>query len=73
MRVLTRTHVLREILRLHEFADVMKIGANPSKRRVRSHHLGSFFSQVGDSQAMMISARRLQAETLEQGMVEIQP
>ena len=58
VRIAFEAHVLGEIFRFHQFADVVKIGADAAKRRVCANGFCCGFREVGHDQAVMISARR---------------
>ncbi len=69
--ILTQMHILGEILRFDEFPNVVEIGGDTANGGVRTDFFGGGFGEVGDSEAVMVGAGCLEAETLEQGVVEI--
>lgn len=62
--------VLGEILGLHQFADVMVIGADPHQKRVRADGIRRGPRQVTEDQAVMVRARRFESEAFQQGLRE---
>lgn len=69
--ILAQMHILGEILGFDEFPDVVEIGGDAANGGVRADFLGGGFGEVGDSEAVMVGAGCLEAETLEQGVVEV--
>ena len=61
VRVALEVHVLGEVFRLHQFADVVEIGANAAERGVRADRFGGGFGEVRHDQAVMIGARALRS------------
>ena len=64
-------HVLGEIFRLHQFANVVEIGTNTTKRRVGADFFGGCLSQIRHDQTVMIGARRFDSHSAEQRMIKI--
>src|SRR5215813_1007060 len=71
MRISLEAHVLREVLRFHEFADVVKVRADTAKGRVCTDSFGSGFRQIGYDKAMVICTRRFDGHPAQQRMIEI--
>ena len=71
VRIALEVHVLGEVFRLHQFADVVEIGANAAKRRVGADRFRGGFREVRDDQTVMIGARRLDRHAAQQRMIEI--
>ena len=71
VRVPVGTHVLREILRLHELADVVKIRARPAHAGVRADAFGRRLGQPGHGLAVLVGAGRIQREPHEQRMIQV--
>ncbi len=71
VRVALEVHVLGEIIRLHQFADVVEIGADAAKRGVRADRFGGGFREIRDDQAVVISAGRLDRHPAQQRMIEV--
>ena len=71
VRIALEVHVLGEIFRLHQLADVVKIGADAAKRRVRADAFGGGFGQIRDDEAVMIRAGRFDRHSAQQRMIEI--
>ncbi len=63
VRVAFEAHVLGEIFRLHQLADVMKVRANAAERCVCTDGFGRCFGKIGYHQTMMVGARRLDCHT----------
>ena len=71
VRVALEVHVLREVFRLHQLADVVEIRADAAKRGVRADRFRGRLGQVRDDQAVMISARRFDRHSAQQRMIQI--
>ena len=56
VRVAFEAHVLGEVFRLHQFADVVEIGADAAERCVCADRLRRSFGEIRHDQAVMISA-----------------
>ena len=71
VRVAFEAHVLGEVFRFHQLADVVKISADAAKRRVCADRFCRGFSKICHDQAMMIRARRFDGHAAQQWMVEV--
>ena len=71
VRIDAARHVLGEIFRLHEFADVVEIRANAADGGVRTDGFRAGFGEVGHGKAVMVGAGRFKRHALEQRMVEV--
>ena len=71
MRVALEVHVLGEIFRLNQFADIVKISANAAERGVRADAFGRGLGQVRYHQAVVIGARRFNGHASEQRVIQI--
>ena len=69
--VVARMHVFREIFGLHEFADIVEVGADPAEGGVRPDGLRSRFRQVRHGEAVVVGAGGLHAQALEKRMVQV--
>ena len=65
VRVALEAHVFGEVFRLHQFADIMKIGADTAERRVCAGRFGRGLGEIRDDKAMMIGARRFDGHAAE--------
>ena len=71
MRISLEAHILGEVFRLHQFADVMKIRADAAERRIRADGFRRGFGEVGHDKAVMIRARRFDCHSTQQRVIEI--
>jgi hypothetical protein len=71
VRVSVVPHVFREVIRLHQLADVVKIGAHPDHRGVRADRLRGSLREIRDHEAVVVGAGRLNGHPLEQRVIEI--
>ena len=71
VRVAFEIHVLGKVFWLHQLADVVKIGADAAKSRIRADRFRSRFGQVRHYQAVMICAGGFDCHAAEQRMIEI--
>ena len=71
VRISLEAHVLGEIFRLHQFADVMEIRADAAERRIGADRFRGGFGQVGHDKAVMIRARRFDCHATQERMIEI--
>ncbi len=71
VRVALEVHVFGEVFRLHQFPDVVEIGADPAKRRVRADGFRGGLGKIRHDQAVMVSARRLDRHATQQRMIKI--
>ena len=71
VRVAPESHVLGEVFRLHQLADVVEVRADATKRRIGADRFRGSFGEIRDDQAVVISARRLNRHAPQQRMVEI--
>src|SRR5438270_485512 len=58
LRDALEVHVLGEIFRLHQVADVVEIRANAAERGIRADRFRRGFSKIRDHEAVVISAGR---------------
>ncbi len=66
VRVALEVHVLGEVFRLHQFADIVKIGADAAERGIRADRFRGGLRQIRDHQTVMISARRFDRHPAQQ-------
>ena len=71
VRVALEVHVLGEILRLHQFPDIVEIGADAAERGVRADRFGGGFGEVGDDKAVMIGAGRFDRHPAQERVIQI--
>ncbi len=71
VRVALEVHVLGEVLRLHQFADIVEIGTDAAERGVRADRFRGRFREVRDHEAVVIGARRFDRHPAQQRMIEI--
>ncbi len=71
VRIPLKIHVLGEIIGLHQFADIVEIGANAAERCVGADRFGRGLGEIRHDQAMVISARRLDRHAAEKRVVQI--
>ncbi len=71
MRIALEVHVLGEVIRLHQFADIVEIGTNAAERGVRADRFRGRFREVRDHQAVVIGARRFDRHPPQERMVQI--
>ena len=71
MRIAPEVHVFGKVFRFHQFPDVMKIGADAAKRRVRADGFRGRFGKIRHDQAVMVSAWGLDCHAAQQWMVQI--
>ena len=71
VRVAVAPHVFREVIGLHELADVVKIGTHPAHRGVGADRLGGRFGEVGDDEAVVVGAGRFDGHALEQRVIQV--
>ena len=71
VRVAVEIHVLGEILRLHQFADIVKIGAHATERGVGADRFRSGFRKIRDDETVVIGARRFDRHPAQQRMVQV--
>ena len=71
VRIALEVHVLGEIFRLHQFADIVEIGADAAERGVRADRFGGGFGEVRDDQTVMIGAGRFDRHPAQERMIQI--
>ena len=71
VRVALVIHVLGEIFRLHQFADVVKIGAHATERGVGPNRFRSCFRKIRDDKTVVICARRFNRHPAQERMVQV--
>ena len=71
VRIAFEVHVLGEVIRLHQFADVVEIRTDTAERSVRADRFGRGFGEIRDDETMMIGARRLDGHAAQKRMIEI--
>ena len=71
VRIALEVHVFGEVFRLHQFADVVEIGTDTTKRGVRADLLRGRLGQVRHDQTVMVRARRLDGHATQQRMVQV--
>ena len=71
MRISLEAHILREVFRFHQFADVVKIRADAAEGRIRADGFRRGFGEIGHHKAMVIRARRFYCHSAQQWMIKI--
>ena len=71
VRIALEVHVLGEIFRLHQLADVVEIGADTAKRRVGADRFSGGFGQIRDDETVMISAGRFDRHPPQERVIQI--
>ena len=71
VRIALEVHVLGEIFRLHQFPDIVEIGADAAERGVRADRFGGGFGEVRDDEAVMIGAGRFDRHPAQERMIQI--
>ncbi len=71
VRVALEVHVLGEVFRLHQFADIVKIRTDAAERGIRADRFRGGFCEIRDDEAVVIGARRFDRHPAQQRMIQI--
>ena len=64
-------NIFGEVVRFYDLADVMEIRCDAADCGIGSDDFCGRLRQVGNGETVMVGARRLKAQTLEERMVQI--
>ena len=71
MGISLEAHIFREVFRLHQFADVMKVRADAAKGRIRADGFRRGFGEIGYDKAVMVRARCFDRHSAQQRVIKI--
>ena len=71
VRVALEVHVLGEIVRLHQLADIVEIGADTAKGGVRADRFGGGLGEVRDDEAVVVGAGRFDRHPAQERVVQV--
>ena len=71
VRIALEVHVLGEIIRLHQLADIVEIGADATKSRVRANRFRGGLGEVRDDKTVMIGAGRFDRHPAQERVIQV--
>ena len=71
VRIALEVHVLGEIIRFHQLADIVEVGADAAKSGVRADRFGGGLGEVRDDKAVMIGAGRFNGHPAQERMIQV--